>query len=463
MKKILIINILCLLSISLFSQEKIKLKTPAASPEAAFTQEIGTTELQVAYARPLARGRKIYGDLVPFGEVWRTGASDCTTLKFPDDLTIGDKKITAGKYALFTIPNLDEWIIIINTDTTLHGTTGYDDKKDVYRFKVKPSKTARFYETFTIELNDINARSEGFLNLIWENTVVQIPIKSLDDETILAAIQTRIVENKEQDADLFYQAASYYFSTKRDLKQAIDWVSSAQKLDAETYSYPNLEQKIWTELKDYRAAIGAAKRALDIAEKKNMASSIVILNKKIKDWQEILGEKPTPIVVETAPIPTPNVPKTDHAAHNMQTMETPNMKQQFEPVLSAYYDLKDALVADNAKLAAAKVAVLKNAFSALETTNWSEKQRATYAKTKKDIQKIADDGANIEKQRTDFESLSNNLFSITKALKINTETVYLQYCPMKNASWMSSEKAIKNPYYGKSMLTCGQVNETLKK
>ena len=360
MKKILIINILCLLSISLFSQEKIKLKTPAASPEAAFTQEIGMTELQVAYARPLARGRKIYGDLVPFGKIWRTGASDCTTLKFLDDLTIGDKKITAGKYALFTIPNLNEWTIIINTDTTLHGTTGYDDKKDVYRFKVKPSKTARFYETFTIELNDINARSEGFLNLIWENTMVQIPIKSLDNE-------------------------------------------------------------------------------------------------------QIMVEKPTPPVVETAPIPTPNVPKTDHAAHNMQTMEMPNLKQQFEPVLSAYYGLKDALVADNAKLAAAKVSVLKNAFSALETTNWSEKQRATYAKTKKDIQKIADDGANIEKQRTDFESLSNNLFSITKALKINTETVYLQYCPMKNASWMSSEKAIKNPYYGKSMLTCGQVNETLKK
>ncbi len=175
MKKLFILNLLCLLALTISAQEPAKRKLPT-SPEASFTQQFGDSEITVSYARPLARGRKIFGGLVPFDAMWRTGASDCTTITLKEETTIGEKKLAAGKYSLFTIPSAEEWTIVINSATGMHGLGGYDAQKDVVRFKVKSAKTDRFYETFTIEINDINAKGEGSLNLIWENTIVKIPL-----------------------------------------------------------------------------------------------------------------------------------------------------------------------------------------------------------------------------------------------------------------------------------------------
>ena len=362
MKNVLSVFILFFMLCVLNAQESVKLKLPNASPEAAFTQQLGTTEIKVAYARPLARGRKIFGALVPFDSIWRTGASDCTTIAFNEELTIGDKKFAPGKYALFSIPTANDWTIILNKDTTLHGATGYDINKDVYRFKVKNIKTDRFYETFTIELNDINAMGEGFLNLIWENTLVKIPIKSSTNENILAEIKTRLTDNKEQNADLMFQAASYYYGTGQDLKQAANWAAGAEKLDAEMYAYPNLNQKILADLKDYRSAIGAAQRAVALAEKKNNTGAIATLNKRISEWQTILGDKTAPVsTISTDPTAMkmgdtkskmesmPNMNSQDHAAMNHgntdvkskkesmpgmeMPMQTADLKAQFAPVL----------------------------------------------------------------------------------------------------------------------------------
>ncbi len=501
MKNVLSVICLFILSITISAQEPVKLKLPGASPEAAFTQQLGTTEIKVAYARPLARGRKIFGALVPFDSIWRTGAGDCTTIAFNEELTIGDKKFTAGKYALFSIPTTGDWTIIINTDTTLHGTTGYDAAKDIYRFKVKSTKTDRFYETFTMEVGDINPRGEGFLNLIWENTLVKIPIKSSADENILAEIKKRLTDGNEQNADLMYQAATYYYLTNRDLKQASNWATRAEKLDATMYDYPNLSQKIYADLKDYHAAIDAAKRAVVLAEKKNNTGAVATLNKRISDWQTILGETPTSVAsqapmlsadhasmnmgnMETKPKQEsmPNMNHQDHAAMNhsnteikskkesMPNMEmsaqTVDLKTQFAPVLSAYMNLKDALVTDNAVAAAKYGKAMNTALQNIETKNWTAKQRNYYdgfaKKLETDAEHIGDNADKIDHQREHFESLSNNLTSVVKTFKLNADTVYIQYCPMKKASWMSAEKTIKNPYYGKQMLTCGSVTETVQ-
>ncbi|MBC7874098.1 MAG: DUF2911 domain-containing protein, partial [Ferruginibacter sp.] len=117
------------------SQEKINYLAPPPSPEASFTQQLGTGEVKVNYSRPLARGRKILGGLVPFDSLWRTGASGASTIEFTEEMKMGDKTLKAGKYALFTIPGQKEWTIVVNADTTLHGTTGYDNRKDLHRFK----------------------------------------------------------------------------------------------------------------------------------------------------------------------------------------------------------------------------------------------------------------------------------------------------------------------------------------
>jgi tetratricopeptide (TPR) repeat protein len=488
MKKLLIINALCFVISALYAQDNAKLKIPEPSPEVAFTQQLGTTEIQVAYARPLVKGRKIFGELVPFDSLWRTGAADCTTLKFNEDLTIGDKKLKAGKYALFTIPKADEWTIIINADTALHGAYGYDVQKDVHRFTVKSQKIGHFYEAFTIDFNEINLKGEGFLNLLWENTLVKIPVKSPSNDNIIAEITKRLVENKEQNADLMFQAANYYYSTNQNLRQAADFTLAAEKLDEAKVNYPNLAQKILADLKDYRPAIEAAQRAIVLYEKKNNTVAIATMKKRVAEWQTILGEKPTADVVSRVsdalkepksetqnPKPETQNPKNtvppswddDKSVKGGKTVE---LKAQFAPVLSAYYGLKDALVGDNSKTAASNAKTLKAALANIDTKDWTAKQRKEYEtltkKLETDAQHIADNGTKIDQQREHLETLSNNLFTITKSLKINSEPAYLQFCPMANdgkgAYWLSKENKVKNPYYGKSMLTCGSVKETLK-
>ena len=268
-----------------FNQEKISFLTPPSSPEASFTQQWTTGEIKVNYSRPLARGRKIFGGLVPFDSLWRTGAGGASTIDFTEDIIVGDKTIKAGKYALFSIPGEKEWTIIINADTTLHGAFGYDSKKDVHRIKIPPVKTEKFYEAFTIELNEITTRGDGFLSLSWDNTMIKIPLKSPVDEKVMTEINTRLINNKEQNAALFYQAANYYYSTGRDLKQAATWATEAEKADKENFDYPNLLQKILADLKDYKAAIQAASRAVILGEKKKMTNAVTGLKKRIAEWE----------------------------------------------------------------------------------------------------------------------------------------------------------------------------------
>lgn len=284
MKKILPM-ILIAFSTSLFAQEKVNFFMPPASPEASFTQQLVNGEITISYSRPLVRGRKIFGGLVPYDSLWRTGASGATTIFITEEIIVGDKNLTKGKYALYTIPGEKEWTVIINGDTTLHGAFGYDSKKDIHRFKVKSEKSHSFSEAFTIELNEITNKGGGFLNLIWENTLVKIPIKSSADEKVMAEINTRLINNKEQNAELFYQAANYYYATGRDLKQAAAWVVEAEKTDKENFNYPNLLQKILADQKDYRAAIAAAKRAILLGENKKMTNAVAALKKRIAEWE----------------------------------------------------------------------------------------------------------------------------------------------------------------------------------
>jgi hypothetical protein len=285
MKKLMTLPLL-FFGIVTAAQEKISFLTPPSSPEATFTQQWTSGEITIHYSRPLARGRKIFGGLVPFDSLWRTGAGGASTLGFTEDMIVGDKTLKAGKYSLFTIPGQETWTIIINTDTTLHGAFGYESSKDVHRFKIKPDITGKYQEAFTIELSEITSRGSGFLSLAWENTTVKIPLASTVDEKVMAEIRNRLITNKEQKPELFYQAANYYYTTGRDLNQAATWAAEAEKADKENFNYPNLLQKILADLKDYKAAIAAAKRALVLAEKKNMTSTVAGLKKRIAEWEK---------------------------------------------------------------------------------------------------------------------------------------------------------------------------------
>ncbi len=411
MKKLLIVNLLCLVALMANAQDAPKKSTPK-SPEAAFTQQFGGSEIQIAYARPSARGRKIFGEIVPFGTLWRTGANDCTQIKFKEEVVMGGKKIAPGKYSFFTIPTATDWTIILNSETSGHGTSAYKTENDVHRFKVKSEKSDRFYETFTIEINDFDAKGDASLNLMWENTIVKIPLKN------------------EMDAI----AATTDAKPKMDAHAGHD-MSKMNKMEAEKTA--------------------DAKPKTDAHAGHDMSK----MNK-------MEGEK----TAETKP-------KTDaHAGHDMSKMKNTEgvsetgIKAQFAPVLAAYYGLKDALVADNGKVAAENGKAMKMALRKLDTKTWTAKERNAYDEVAKkldtDAEHIGDNAGKIDHQREHFVTLSNNLTTLTKALKINGEPAYLQFCPMANggkgAYWLSKENKVKNPYYGKSMLTCGSVKETLK-
>lgn len=288
MKKIIFTSFLLIQTLLINAQEKVQIRTTSASPASTFDQEVGSAKIKIAYSRPLVRGRKIFGELVPFDKLWRTGASDCTVITTSEDIYFGNSILKSGSYSIFSIPSVGEWIIIVNTDITLHGETGYDEKKDVMRFKVPTEKRPYFYETFTIELNDINSKGEAFLKIFWENTMVKIPIKSKEDDTLLALIDQHIVKGKTQDANLLFQAANFYYSTNRDFKQAIKWLLEAEKLNPQNFYYPNLRQKIASENKDYASAIEAAKRAVSLADKEKMKKTIETLNNKIASWELLL-------------------------------------------------------------------------------------------------------------------------------------------------------------------------------
>lgn len=288
MKKTILLGIMLLQSVLIVAQDKVQIRLTALSPAASFEQEMGSAKIKMTYSRPLVRGRKIFGELVPFDKIWRTGASDCTVITTSEDISFGSNVLKAGSYSIFSIPSIKEWTIIVNTDTTLHGETGYDEKKDVMRFKVPVEKSPNFYESFTIELNDINSKGEAFIKILWENTMVKIPIKSKEDDTIVALIEQHIIKGKTQDANLLFQAANYYYGTNRDFKQAMIWLLEAEKLNPQNFYYPNLRQKMASELKEYATAIEAAKKALALAEKEKMKSDIVTLKKRIADWEILL-------------------------------------------------------------------------------------------------------------------------------------------------------------------------------
>ncbi|MCC9138569.1 DUF2911 domain-containing protein [Pontibacter silvestris] len=172
------------------------IKTPAASPSSKIEQTVGLSTVTVEYSRPSMKGRKIFGGLEPYGELWRTGANASTKLKLSDDVTIEGNKVPAGEYALYTIPGENEWTIIIHKNTKLWGDGGTDYKpeEDLVRFKVKPVQNARTVETFTINFANLK-QDAADVELLWENTIVPFTIKTDVDSKVMSQIQEQVINS----------------------------------------------------------------------------------------------------------------------------------------------------------------------------------------------------------------------------------------------------------------------------
>ena len=203
------------------------------------------TKVNLSYARPSAKGRKVFGDLVPFGEVWRTGANASTKLTFTEDVKIEGNALKAGTYALYTIPGEKEWTIIIHTNTKHRSIAGdvYKQSEDAFRFTAKPEKIANFVETFTIAFTDITTNS-CHLTLSWENTQVKFKIEFDVD----GQIDKQIAELSKAPGGMsdgnYFLAAEYYFHNDKDLNKSIEWIKTALEKSPKNFRYGLLHAKI---------------------------------------------------------------------------------------------------------------------------------------------------------------------------------------------------------------------------
>jgi hypothetical protein len=267
MKKILFV-IGSFLSFTAMAQVKM----PAASPTQTLTQEFGMGKIEIVYSRPGLKGRSVFGNgslLAPVGDVWRTGANGATKLTFSDPVNIGNKTIPAGSYGLFTIPGLNEWTIIINTNSKGWGSFDYKEAEDVVRFKVAPETTGTTTETFTIAIDDITAQT-ATIYLKWGKTKVKIPI-STDIKPIVRAQIEAATSAATVNPNVYQTAATFYLELDHDYNKALVYADKAVAANAKAYWLHLLKAKIHVALNDKKGAKAAAETCKQMAtEAKNM-------------------------------------------------------------------------------------------------------------------------------------------------------------------------------------------------
>lgn len=261
-----------------------QLETPQPSPKGKIEQKVGIMNVAVSYSRPSMKGRKIFGDLVPFGKEWRTGANEPTAVTFSDAVKLEGHDLAAGTYALYTIPGEKEWAIIFNKNAA--SGPPRDLKEDVLSFKVTPARSAVPVETFTINIADIGMDAAN-LELAWENTVVRFRMAFDVDSKVMAAIKKSTENPYAGVAGMYYQAASYYFNTNRDMQTALAWVDKSLEMNKNPYWVWRLKSQIQAALKDYAGAIASAEMSKERAKAMGNEQFVRINEDAIAGWKSM--------------------------------------------------------------------------------------------------------------------------------------------------------------------------------
>ena len=217
--------------------------------------------IELTYSRPNAKGRKIFGDLVPYNKLWRTGANGATKIKFSDAVELGGKKIDTGTYVLYTIPGVDSWEIILNKGVNNWGIDGYKESEDVIRFRAAPTKSKAKLETFTMQFADIKPESCE-LQLTWEKTTVSIPVTTNIKDRLKAQIEAAMQTDKKP----YWQAAQYYNEYEGNFNKALDNCTKAIDGNNKAYWMWLYKAKIQKEMGDKAGAKESANRSLELAK-----------------------------------------------------------------------------------------------------------------------------------------------------------------------------------------------------
>ncbi len=281
MKKTYLILLFNFLFISAYAQ----VEAPQPSPKGTLAQVVGLTTVSVDYSRPSARGRKIMGGLVRYGDLWRTGANLNTTVSFSDDVNVGGKDLPAGKYGLYSRPQADQWEIYFYKKNNIGGIPkDWEEDQVALTIAVPAQYFQPMVETFTILFSDLNSNG-ALLNLIWEHTLVSIPIEVPTRSKTLASIQKTLSASPK--AGDYFQAAVYYLQEKMDLETEQVWMEKALEMNpSPAYWMYRQYALILNERNNKEGALKAAKRSLELAEKAGNKDHVIMNRASISEWSQ---------------------------------------------------------------------------------------------------------------------------------------------------------------------------------
>lgn len=261
-----------------------QIKTPQPSPSSKVEQTIGLTDVTLEYSRPSMRGRVIYGNLVPFEKKWRTGANANTKITFSTDVVIDGKTLKKGTYAIYTIPNKTSWEVLFYNDATNWGLPQkWDNSKVALKTTVKPEILPLTFETFEMGFDNLADASNGSLFILWEKTLISIKITVPTDKIAMKSIEKVMAGPSGND---FFAAATYYHTTGKNNKQALEWVNKAIKINPEAYWMYRRKSLIQADLGDKKEAITTAQKSLELAQKAGNADYIKMNKESIAVWSK---------------------------------------------------------------------------------------------------------------------------------------------------------------------------------
>ncbi|MET0634724.1 MAG: DUF2911 domain-containing protein [Chitinophagaceae bacterium] len=274
MKKLL----LAVLALACLTVVDAQLKTPSPSTGQTVKQEFGVGSIELTYSRPNVRNRKIFGDIVPFDSVWRTGANGATTLTFSDAVTIAGIAVPAGKYGLLSIPHKKTWDLIITKQTNVTSPSAYKKDMDVLRIAVEVSKPKKAVESFTIQFANVTPSSVD-LQITWDKSMVTLPIVTDVDSKVMAAIE----ENMKTAKPDYFGAASYYMANGKDLNQALTWFNKAVEAQPDAFWVQHQWANCLAKLGKNQEAKAAAGRSRELALKAGNNDYVRLNDKLLKE------------------------------------------------------------------------------------------------------------------------------------------------------------------------------------
>jgi hypothetical protein len=275
-------NVIVVLALLVGCAGWAQINTPAPSPTQKIEQKVGLTDVTLEYSRPNMRGRTIFGDLVPYGETWRTGANANTKITFSDDVMVGGSTLKAGSYAIYTVPNKDSWDIIFYSDASNWGLPQtWDDSKVAAKVSSPVYPMPMNVETFTITFDDLSNTSAG-IGILWENTYVSATVQVPTDKMVMSSIESAMAGPGAND---YYAAAVYYLQEGKDMSKAQEWIDKAISMrDDSPYWMYRQKSLIHAKSGDKKGAITAAKKSLELAEKAKNADFVALNKKSLKEW-----------------------------------------------------------------------------------------------------------------------------------------------------------------------------------